>query len=533
MKEYQIIVGDNRDTQQAMAAGGRDFTSELIAGKATMQRFSRDNVQAAETTATLMRSISGFGVKQADLGGALDEQTKMYEDNYFIYGVTAEAFAKSTEALVADTDIRGNLAVMAEKERKQYILGIQAQESQRLAMGYTTDQARELTKMFASMGSESPKERMKKAAKQRALMGALGMGAEGAELQNIMNNINQMTGDERIAAEARMVEINNQMANTLKGKYSESRASEMFYRSMADKAGVSNDFVNKMETNTLTGKKKDAKAAKETAASKKVPELLNKMIGTVETIEKAMQTSIGLLTGILVAIIGGAIMNKFGAKIIKMFSGGMGKMTSGIAKMGSTIAKTLGMGAAAAASVASAVAPKGAGSAASAATKAGGKTAGKIMGKSALKSGIKKIPIIGALAGIGFGISRAMDGELVGAGLEVASGVASIIPGWGTAASVAIDAGLAARDITTDSGRSADVQGAGKEIQDDPSAIITKAKNKQIDKDAQLLTVLGELQMYLKGINEQNSDMANAQIKLAETNQEMTRSQNLRANRPG
>ena len=85
-------------------------------------------------------------------------------------------------------------------------------------------------------------------------------------------------------------------------------------------------------------------------------------------------------------------------------------------------------------------------------SKVGGKTAtkgaAKIGGKAVGKSLLKKIPIIGAIAGLGFGAQRALQGDFVGAAGEVASGVASTVPGAGTAASVAIDAGLAARDMS-------------------------------------------------------------------------------------
>jgi len=82
-----------------------------------------------------------------------------------------------------------------------------------------------------------------------------------------------------------------------------------------------------------------------------------------------------------------------------------------------------------------------------------GKTATKAVGKSLLK----KIPLIGALAGVGFAISRAAKGDYAGAALELASGAASTIPGLGTAASVAIDAGLAARDISQSKSRSTEM----------------------------------------------------------------------------
>lgn len=71
------------------------------------------------------------------------------------------------------------------------------------------------------------------------------------------------------------------------------------------------------------------------------------------------------------------------------------------------------------------------------------KTTGKALGKSLLK----KIPFIGLGAGLFFAAQRAMAGDYAGAALEASSGAASMIPGGGTAASIAIDAALAARDL--------------------------------------------------------------------------------------
>ena len=71
----------------------------------------------------------------------------------------------------------------------------------------------------------------------------------------------------------------------------------------------------------------------------------------------------------------------------------------------------------------------------------------KSVGKGLAKSALKKIPVLGALFGAGFAISRLMKGDKVGAGMELASGLAAIIPGFGTAASVGIDAALIARDM--------------------------------------------------------------------------------------
>lgn len=74
------------------------------------------------------------------------------------------------------------------------------------------------------------------------------------------------------------------------------------------------------------------------------------------------------------------------------------------------------------------------------------KAASKGLGKTVFKSLIKKIPIIGAVASLGLASSRAMSGDLTGAVMEAGSGLAGTIPGIGTAASIGLDAALAARD---------------------------------------------------------------------------------------
>jgi hypothetical protein len=72
--------------------------------------------------------------------------------------------------------------------------------------------------------------------------------------------------------------------------------------------------------------------------------------------------------------------------------------------------------------------------------KMGAKAGGKMLGK--------KIPFgVGALIGLAFAGQRLMEGDLVGAGLEVGSGLASIAPGAGTAASIGLDAYIMKRDM--------------------------------------------------------------------------------------
>ena len=76
--------------------------------------------------------------------------------------------------------------------------------------------------------------------------------------------------------------------------------------------------------------------------------------------------------------------------------------------------------------------------------KAVAKTTGSAVGKSVLK----KVPLVSVAAGCYFAWDRVKDGDWKGACGEVASGLAGCFPGVGTAASAAIDVGLAAKDIS-------------------------------------------------------------------------------------
>mgnify|MGYP001428989195 CR=1 FL=1 len=91
-------------------------------------------------------------------------------------------------------------------------------------------------------------------------------------------------------------------------------------------------------------------------------------------------------------------------------------------------------------------AAKSADDVAEAALKTGGKAAGKAAGKSLFRSVMKKIPIIAGVAGIAFGIQRALEGDLMGAGLEITSGILGAT-GIGGSAGLAIDGFLLGRDL--------------------------------------------------------------------------------------
>ena len=71
----------------------------------------------------------------------------------------------------------------------------------------------------------------------------------------------------------------------------------------------------------------------------------------------------------------------------------------------------------------------------------------KLKAKAGAKSLVKKLPLIGAIAGVAFGIQRALEGDFLGAGLEITSGMLGMAPGLGSGIGLGIDGFLLARDL--------------------------------------------------------------------------------------
>ena len=270
-------------------------------------------------------------------------------------------------------------------------------------------------------------------------------------------------------------------------------------RALADSIGVSVDELSKLSSGKVEFKKpketaeeqllnKTAQAAAATAEnSDKMGLLTAAVFGLTAVMGAKLLKELGGLSGIGTMM--GKGLNKMGVKGFTK-SGGLDKRT----KLGQTLrrakpnlkaapskvldkAKGLAGKAKGAVSKGVGVVGKGLSAGKGAVTKAAGKGVGKSL--------LKKIPGVGLIAGLGFAASRIMKGDALGAFGEVASGVASLVPGIGTAVSATIDAGLMAKDISSASKDATDTANevakeASKNIEKvaeaQPSGVVTETK---------------------------------------------------------
>jgi len=521
--EYMKILKDTRVQNLAMNSAGLDFEGSLAASKESLEGLTSSYGEAAVVAGKFHQNMSNIGVSQANLGDAVAQQTLLYEKNYRALGYTAEQFADLSAELINDQGMRSTLLSLQEDERKQYVLGIQQRMAEYQTMGYTIERAKELNQTFQALNKMNPKERMKQAAKQRAMMGAMGMGAEGAELFNLQTRIRTMKGQEKLDAQKRITEINQQAASKF-GDMSGSGVGlgqSMAMQQMAESTGMTEVF-EKFETDSAEGRKIDNLLLDVT---NEIPEILKGILGAMDTFGAAKGSATSYL-GVAAAVgIAGIVLKKMGGGMLsgltkKMFKGGTaGKLVDKLTNPGklfgaakNTATKAAGVGA---------VGAMGANAGpqmAEGAAKAGAKNTGKIVGKAGIKSMIKKIPGIGLLAGLGFAAGRLMDGDIVGAGMEVTSGALSTIPGLGTAASFGVDAALVARDMGM---TPEEVKTNNISAEEDASPVYnsTEEQENKVMNVQQLLEQLNEtmenLNAFLQRNGEISTSQANAMHKVA------------------
>jgi len=253
---YMKILKDTRQEGLAAKSVGVDFVASLSESAGSLRHLTYSNEEAAKGAMMFNKNMARIGVSQDDLGDAVAQQTTMYEKNYRALGYTVEEFGNLTQELINDQGMRSTLLGLQEDERKAYLLSVQQRQAEYLTMGYTIERAKELQKTFQSLNKMNPKERMKQAAKTRAMMGAMGMGGEGAKLFDLQTRYRTMGPKEKAAAEKEMAEIQAKASKKF-GQMSGSGASigqAMTMQMMADKTGFT-QIADTFETETGEGLK--------------------------------------------------------------------------------------------------------------------------------------------------------------------------------------------------------------------------------------------------------------------------------------
>jgi len=444
-----------QQNKRQIALFGGSFDSLTDNYKATFQKFGITMKQGAEVVGPAFEAAiaTGINVKSGDqVNKFTDSLLSSFSDLRGAVNVTAGEYAKQTAALIASSEVQGNILGLDKEASIQRVKDIFQQQKYYVSQGLSLEAANDLIKAQNAQKNEAVKDQLANAAK--LALGAQIAGLNGqqvAQIQRLYLKGAARTKEENVQFD----KLKQQRAAGLAGRTARANATGDIGTILGTQVG--NQFVENLTGSAAAGQQA---ANTEAASAKAGNQLTDDQLAQAAAAAKGSESIAGLgnvantLTSVfsnpLTKSIFGATGGLIGLALQSLLTArSLGQIGGSFGNLGGLFKKLFGGGAATAAveGAEKVVESSGAKAAEKVAEKGGLKVAEKIGAKTIGKSLLKAIPGIGLIAALGFGAQRAFGGDFKGAGLEVASGAASLIPGVGTAASLAIDAGIAGRDF--------------------------------------------------------------------------------------
>lgn len=513
---FQDTVRFMQENKRTMAIFGDGFDQVTDQLRGTFGKFGFNMQQASEVIgpATEAAASSLVNIRKKDaLNNFIDESMKSFQKVAGIVNISAAKYMEMNAELLGSEDIQKTLLGLDQATAQARAKEIIALRDHYIALGLSTEQAQALVKAQEAQQREAVVSRVREGAKAMLLAGQMGFSSEeqmrmfnlirkGRKSEPEKQELAEMLGRLGVSTEQRVTSAYG--ADEASGEVAQTLAERLMPGGEVGRivAASMEAEQKRLAGQDISDAERDASAAK-AAGSEAVADISQKANQISAIIENQFGKS--LLAG-TASMVGLSISALRASRSLGMLGGRgaaglMGKMSGKMGGLAGKFRSILGFGGRAAATTAAGAATSVAGNVvAKTVAKEGGEAIAKTGAKAAGKSVLKKIPIIGALAGLGFMAQRAFKGDFAGAGLELASGLASTIPGVGTAASIAIDAGLAARDIHKASqatmGTPTDINppSVGQPVKSEPGAGVNKnsSTSASVDKEPSVLEVQDE-----------------------------------------
>jgi hypothetical protein len=221
-----LMMGMSRDElldtmatyRQQMESGGQStqqFQDMMKASSFEMYDYGlslKDGGIMAAEAAKSYRLVAGEAASLEGQASFLDKQQDVYKSLYDSIGMTAEKFSEMTKAIDDSQEIQKQLFKLDKSKRAGYKNDLLVSQKKFILDGLTLQQAGALVTKLNELSGQDGKSRLKQAAKAQAAFGAVGMGADGervaqlirtgakgegeqAELKGLMERFREATGE--------------------------------------------------------------------------------------------------------------------------------------------------------------------------------------------------------------------------------------------------------------------------------------------------------------------------------------------------
>jgi hypothetical protein len=284
------------------------FQDKVIEGAGVLTAYTGDLRDAVRVQASSFETARKYGVQgEQETRAFMDRQNAIFKEFNTVFSMTAEEFMSMNEQMRESQAVQSNIYRLNRQQRRLYIEQYQQTIKQLKVNGLSQEAAMAAADAMAALGAQSPKERLKQAAKLQAVGGALGMGAESARAAELIRQRKTTTPE--------FAELMTEMQKRTGEVMGQGLGQEMMVSQMLDTTGLGNilgpnsDFA---KLNTEQYKKLESLDA----AAVQRNEKLGGMLLIFQRIEKLFTGPWGKLLGTIAAGVGtlaaGGMLGKLG-----------------------------------------------------------------------------------------------------------------------------------------------------------------------------------------------------------------------------
>jgi len=329
------------DQRQAINSSGmsfNDFNDSISTGTKEMWGHTGSLRDAARVNAESLNNSKLLG---ADREQFMSQQRAQFIKFNSVFSMTADTFMEMNKQLLDSQSVRGQLFKLDKSARASHLQDIQNTYQKLKVDGLLHEQAMKVIDAMEQIGSSSPKERMKDAAKLQATMGALGMGAEGARAGELMRGGLRGKGDK-----AEFAELMKQANINMGSQQSQGFGKEMMFSELMSKSGMDKYIGQDSAYSDLNIQKEQAmkqgavNTASQTESLKNIHKNMGELISITDQLNASVASPIvGVLLGISGILSGGIlstlknIVTGIGSLLVATISKGSGLMKGAGAKL--------------------------------------------------------------------------------------------------------------------------------------------------------------------------------------------------------
>lgn len=352
----QLMEISKQSRQTVNAMGGTEAAFNQMSPTIDRLRIlTGSSAQAVKEAAKAAEYFTHHGVKPSQQ--AMSQYTDSLVEMNKYAGMNTEQAAAYFNEIANDADSIELLRKSRASERESILANQRALVQQSLALGMSAEQAKEAAKMLNKMVAAKPLDRIKQAAKMRALGGALGISGADEAAKGVVAG-SRATDEQKRA----MMEFSQKAATALDGAAQQGLGPEIFASTLAEKLdlekylGQGSPFSTSLTDATKPLKESmdklyDVSKTKSGAAIGKGIEYTDKFNTLIsgQNIYGVLIT--GLLTGITLLLSRGKLLEVFGGALEKFGGKFGGKLASKLLGKGAeaagrapNIARTLASG---------------------------------------------------------------------------------------------------------------------------------------------------------------------------------------------